>query len=278
MNELLNLVGKIDSSTVSTLSAVDDIASKLEIPYLVIGATARDFVLHYGYGAPIQRATTDIDLAVQVETWDDFNSIKEALVNKGFTTTRAEHRLTSPHDFPIDIVPFGNIEQENANIAWPPSGEVVMNVAGFKEAIDNAQSVLISENPVVTCPVVTPEGLMILKLICWADRASELRKKDAADIRYLLKTYIEIKNIKQDIYDDENIAELENYGWDQELAACHLLGQNCREIASAATYSEILKLNDSGISKNIERIAIEMAEGTSDENLKILDAFMNGFT
>ena len=75
MNELLNLVGKVDTSIVSTLSAVDDIAAKLKVPYLVVGATARDFVLHYGFGAPIQRATTDKDLAVQVETWDEFNGI-----------------------------------------------------------------------------------------------------------------------------------------------------------------------------------------------------------
>lgn len=277
MNELLNLVGKIDTGTVSTFSAVDAIAAMLEVPYLVVGATARDMVLHYGYGAPIQRATKDIDLAVQVETWDDFNGIKEALLEKGFTPTRTQHRLISPHNFPIDIVPFGNIEQENARIAWPPSGEVIMNVAGFKEAIDNAQRVLISENPEVTCPVVTPEGLMILKLICWADRARELRSKDASDIRYLLKTYINIKNINQDIYEDENIAVLENCGWDQELAACHLLGRNCREIATTATHSEIQKLNNFATSKNIERIAEEMTEGTAEENLNMLDAYMNGF-
>ncbi|MFK8078330.1 MAG: nucleotidyl transferase AbiEii/AbiGii toxin family protein [Granulosicoccus sp.] len=156
---------------------------------------------------------------------------------------------------------------------------------GIKEALvrkgftpTRTQRRLISENPEVTCPVVTPEGLMILKLICWADRARELRSKDAGDIRNLLKTYIDTKNINQDIYDDENIRDLENYGWDLELVACHLLGRHCRDIASTATHSEILKLNNSATSKNIERIAEEMTEGTAEENLNMLDAFMNGFT
>ena len=233
MNELLNLVGKIETSIVSTLSAVDDIATKLKVPYLIVGATARDFVLHHGYGAPIQRATTDIDLAVQVETWDEFNGVKESLVANGFTTTQTQHRLVSPDKIPIDVVPFGNIEEGNSSIAWPPEGEVKMNVTGFQEAIDNAQSVTISADPEVTCPVVTPEGLMILKLICWSDRARELRNKDASDIRYLLKTYSTLKNINEDLYDDEKFTELARYDWDLELAACHLMGQNCSEIASA---------------------------------------------
>lgn len=54
MNKLLNLVGKIDTGTVSTLSEVDAVTTMLKVPYLIVGATARDMVLHYGYGAPIR--------------------------------------------------------------------------------------------------------------------------------------------------------------------------------------------------------------------------------
>ena len=52
--ELLDLTDKIDTVTVSTLAAVNDVAANLKLPYIVVGATARDMVLHYGYGAPIQ--------------------------------------------------------------------------------------------------------------------------------------------------------------------------------------------------------------------------------
>ena len=45
-SELLDLVGKIDSRTTSTLVVVSEVAAALDLPYIVIGATARDLVLH----------------------------------------------------------------------------------------------------------------------------------------------------------------------------------------------------------------------------------------
>jgi predicted nucleotidyltransferase len=277
MNELLDLTGKINLNTVSALRAVDVVVSSFKLPYIIVGATARDMVLHFGYGAPVQRATTDIDFAVQVETWENFMAVKEQLVKNGFVYTQTEHRLISPTKIPIDIVPFGGIEQGNSNIAWPLSGDRVMSVRGFREAVANAQRVMISKNPEVVCPVVTPESLMFLKLISWADRPREMRRKDANDIRYLLTSYHGIKNIREDIYDDENIGEFERYDWDPEQAACSLLGKVCREIVSDDTHAEILKLTDSTNHKNIERIVDDMLEGTADDNLKLLEAFMNGF-
>lgn len=277
MNELLDLTGKIDTDTISTLSAVDQVTSALELPYLIVGATARDLVLHHGYGTPIRRATYDIDFAVQVESWERFYAVKDSLLTRGFVETRLQHRLKSPAERLIDIVPFGGIEQDNAEIYWPPNGEHVMNMRGFKEAIENAQLVLLRTSPELVCRVVTPEGLMILKLICWAERARELRAKDANDIQYLLTTYYSIKNIKVDIYEQDNIAETERYDWDQTQAACSLLGKACRKIVSEETFAEIQKLCDSANDKNIERIAEEMTDGSVDSNLKLLEAFMNGF-
>ena len=43
---------------------VADAARKLNLAFMVVGAAARDLVLHYGYGAAIRRATKDIDIAV----------------------------------------------------------------------------------------------------------------------------------------------------------------------------------------------------------------------
>ena len=77
MNELLDLTGKIDPSAESTLKIVNEVTSDLDIPYLIIGATARDMVLHYGYNTPVQRATTDIDFAFQVESWEHFATIEK---------------------------------------------------------------------------------------------------------------------------------------------------------------------------------------------------------
>ncbi|MBN4055509.1 hypothetical protein JYU12_02065, partial [bacterium AH-315-K03] len=57
MNDLsLNISGKIDSETVALYESVSDTAEKLDIPFVVVGASARDIVLQYGYGAQSQRA------------------------------------------------------------------------------------------------------------------------------------------------------------------------------------------------------------------------------
>lgn len=263
--ELLNLTGKIDTKTVSTLTTVHQIAVALGHSYIVVGATARDLVLHYGYGAPVERATRDIDFAIEVESWAAFEKMKSELVQQGFQVDkRTEHRLTSPTGHPIDIVPFGGVEQANSTIAWPPDGDVEMSVTGFKEANDNAQLVLISENPEIKCRVATPAGLMILKLISWTDRANELRVKDAGDIRYLLTTYPQIEAVQDEVYSDVNESTLQKYGWNPDLTACCLLGEECRRISSAQTAEQIVTLKDTDSQKNTERIAIEMADGDAE--------------
>ena len=69
---MLNLSGKIDQGTLELLTLINQVTVELGIEYLVIGATARDLVMHYGYGARIQRATKDLDVAIQIESWDSF--------------------------------------------------------------------------------------------------------------------------------------------------------------------------------------------------------------
>lgn len=53
----LNISGKIDSKTVGLLESISIATTELDIPYVVVGATARDLILHYGHGAKIQRAS-----------------------------------------------------------------------------------------------------------------------------------------------------------------------------------------------------------------------------
>ena len=56
-NTLLNISGKIDLGTVALYKMVSNATAQLAIPFVVVGVSARDIVLHYGHGARIQRAT-----------------------------------------------------------------------------------------------------------------------------------------------------------------------------------------------------------------------------
>lgn len=160
----LNIAGKIDPNIVTIFEIVSQALADIEIPYVVVGATARELVLHYGHGAKIERATQDVDFAIEVPNWKAFETLKEKLCEQGFKATQAQHRLISPTDGIVDIVPFGRIEDEEASIAWPPKGEVTMNVIGFQEAYDTAEWVRIQDEPELDIPVATPAGMMLLKL------------------------------------------------------------------------------------------------------------------
>ena len=189
-NKLINISGKIDPSTIELYEAVKQAADSLKVSFVVVGASARDIVLHHAYGAKVQRATMDVDFGIQLSNWELFKVLKQKLIEAGFTEDRLPHRLSSPSKMRVDIVPFGQIEDEDTKIAWPPSGESVMSVLGFDEACKSAELVRIREEPPLDIPVASIEGIVLLKLIAWTDRAEKtLRQKDAKDFCYLLKNY-----------------------------------------------------------------------------------------
>jgi predicted nucleotidyltransferase len=275
----LNISGKIDSGTVALYEGVSDAASRLEIPFVVVGASARDIVLHYGHDARIQRATTDVDFGIQVPDWSAFDALKESLLENGYSETRALHRVVSPGDVQVDIVPFGQVEDEEFNIAWPPDGDRVMNVLGFQEVCDNAEIVRIQDDPPVDIPVATPEGLAVLKLIAWADRTADLRGKDAKDLLYLFTTYEKIPTINSGLHEDQDL--MEYYDWDIELASAYQLGVDAESIAEDQTYDAIASLfNGEHESLSVELLVEEMCEQIDREyerNEKLTNTFIDGF-
>ena len=94
-------------------------------------------ILSMGYGIDISRATADIDLGINVSSWDEFNQLKVALTNTGlFSENRARQRLMYNNSIPVDIVPFGAISSADGNIRWPPDQDEVMNIAGFEDAFN----------------------------------------------------------------------------------------------------------------------------------------------
>ncbi len=160
------------------------VAAEQGIRFVVVGASARDLLMHHVYGSPIQRATNDIDFGLQVRDWNAFDTLRTALLTDGFSETKIAHRLLSPDRVRIDLVPFGEISDVNAQIEWPEGDGVTMNVLGFPEACDNSEIVRIHTDPAIDVPVATPAGMVLLKLIAWTDRSRDVRARDATDLRY----------------------------------------------------------------------------------------------
>lgn len=276
----INLSNKIDGATLNIIRTVASIFENLNLPWLIVGATARDLLLHHGYGAPIKRATQDLDFAIEVANWDAFNQTKQKLIQHGFKAGLTEHRLIGPQDETVDVVPFGPLESQDSIIEWPPKGEVAMNVLGFSEACAHAETVLLCEETGLLAPVATPEGMILLKLIAWTDRAPDIRKKDAVDIKYLLESYEKIPRVQDEAYDVANASVMESYGWDLTLATAHLLGQYASRIANENTKKLITALLAGQIQqKTLEALAAEMQPGYSvdETNTQLIQAFSRGF-
>jgi len=94
-NTSLDLSDKIDPQTCGLLAMIKRTAETLGMPFYVTGATARDMILEFGYAIPAGRRTEDIDLAVMIKGWKDFQHLKDVLVATGefAVDTRIMHRL-----------------------------------------------------------------------------------------------------------------------------------------------------------------------------------------
>ena len=212
----MNLSGKIDESLLGVLYDVSQVAASHDIPFFVIGATARDLVMKYGFGIKPSRATRDLDLGVRIANWEKFQALTNGLVaSKEFTPSAATQRFFHTRStLPVDIVPFGEIAVGGAAISWPPEHAVEMNIIGFDEAYAHAWSVRLGDN--LEIRLASPAGLALLKIISWNDRDCSTRIKDAQDLSLILKNYSDAGNIDRMFGEESALLEAEEH--DSEYA------------------------------------------------------------
>lgn len=277
-NISLDLSNKVPNKTVEIIKSVQEVAEKLYIPVFLIGATARELVLQYGYGLPKSLATRDVDFGVAINSWADFEKLKAKLIqtNHFQPHPKIEHRLfETSTKTEVDIVPFGKIESPKGKIKWQQS-EREMNTAGFIEAYNSALNVKLSEDFITK--IVSPVGLAILKIIAWNDRQSD---KDSSDFWLIASNYLDIGDNEERIY--ENYTKwLEEADYDYKIAGARLLGIDIAGVSNEETKIQITDIFSN--KKKIERLAFEMArfEAKTEDNfsqiLKILKAITEGLS
>jgi predicted nucleotidyltransferase len=203
------------------------------------------------------RATRDIDFGIAVESWAQFELLKEGLLaTNDFSASRAQQRLTFTESnegisIPVDLIPFRGVASADGTIAWPPGRDIVMNVAGFEEALTS--SVLIEIEANLTVHVASVAGLTLLKLAAWVDRGRE-SNKDAADLYRLLTSYADAGNTDR-LYDTE-LDLLEAAGFDMRLAGAELLGRDVAAICDARALRQVQSVL--ALENNRERLVIDM--------------------
>ncbi len=230
---LLTLRTPIDPASAQALRAIHETAERLGLSFCVIGASARDIVLSHVYGIQTKRATKDFDLALTVDTWDQYSTFVDALMQTGqFRPGRLPHELSHSTALPVDIVPFGRLEDPQGRIRWPDDPDTVMSTIGLAEAFDSAVLVEIAgglETPVASLP-----GQAILKLIAWIERHLA---SDTQDLYLLMTQYVEAGN--QDRLYELPPDAFEGEDFDYVTAGVYLLGEDIAEISSRPTINQI---------------------------------------
>lgn len=256
----------IDPAIVEVLRAVHAAAHAQRLDFFIAGALARDIWLDYIYRVPVARLTRDIDVGIQVSSWIEFEGLRERLISDAAFTPDAHrlHRLFMPSSgVPLDIVPFGGVEDSERRIAWPPEGETVMSLLGFAEAFRAAP--LLELAPQLSVRVTSLAGLAALKLFSWSERGRET-DRDAVDFWLILRNYGDPCHRERLLLEEDEMLTAEDY--DISRAGARLLGADMGRILGgqgAALLSGLIaaELNDTR-SQRLLNVALKQAAAEDD--------------
>ncbi len=214
-------------------------AARLSIPWMLVGAAGRDLILSQALSVRAGRATYDVDIAIQVRDWAEFEQLKNALRLEEGAAPHGEvpHRMILPSGIPIDLVPFGSIEVEG-KVEWPPNQEPSLDVRGFAEALQLSVPIALSGGLEVRVPSL--ETYLCLKLFAWRDRHKRKPQHDSEDIREILKNADGLMRLET-LY-DENTEVMERNEFDATHACLELMGGRLHSALKPATQLSLQRL------------------------------------
>lgn len=188
---------------------------------MVVGASARDLMHRsLGFKFPL-RSTTDIDIGLTVPDKAAYESVVSAYPATGNSGIR--FRIA---DRPVDIVPFGAIE-DPIGTSKPTADEHPIDVFGFNEVFAAADVYLLPGGSEVHVP--SPAGYCALKIKAWIDRSPNSWFKDAADMAYICYWYQESEILFHRLY-DEHEELVQQADFDSDVGSMLMLAQDIREI------------------------------------------------
>jgi predicted nucleotidyltransferase len=171
-----------------TLQVLAGSYRQLGAEVFVVGAVARDIALRLLDVINAPRRTMDLDVAVMLQDWNQYERLTSILLQNHFEKAREKQRFyylgsNGRIRFEVDIVPFGAIAEED-QVAWPPEGSPVMSVRCFEDVMRAADKVTVDGD--FAFRLASLSGQFLIKLDTWNDRRMKT-KKDAVDMAFLLQ-------------------------------------------------------------------------------------------
>lgn len=176
---------------VDLLSVLSSCFNKAGNDFFVIGAASRDILRLYLEAEPSPRRTRDLDIAIAVDSWDDFYEISEMLIQNGFRKDshmkqRFYFGTEKGADYELDVVPFGGVTAPGEKIYWPPEESPMMSVKGFASVLKDCVDVVVDN--AFSFKIPSAPAFFVLKFDAWLDRHL-LNDKDAKDMSFILANY-----------------------------------------------------------------------------------------
>lgn len=196
----------IEPDLIPVLSDLARGLRELDVPYAIVGALVPELLL----GAKSPRMTNDADATVVVQSFADFETLKDKLATYGFSRTTVPHRLQHRSGGRLDLLPFGEAIAPGGRLELEAG--MVLNMAGFSQVVPNATWVTLDEG--LTLPITPLPLYALLKFTAFSDRK---QPKDLASVLHCLEHYFE-----DDVRQSE--AEYDGRAVPYEYASAYLLG------------------------------------------------------
>lgn len=184
---------------------------------MLVGAWCRD-IWHHAQGHRFATSrTSDLDFAVGVASFEVYESIVGTFPTLGDTGIRFR---VAGH--PVDVVPFGPIEDPPGVVALPGRDDT-LSVWAFDEIHRCSERLPVSDGISIRIPTVP--GYAAAKLCAWLDRSAWGKLDDAADLALIVYWYEQSDVVTERLYGTAGGNDvLGAMGYDLGRASAYLLG------------------------------------------------------
>jgi predicted nucleotidyltransferase len=250
------------------ITAIKHVAEKYDKQFMLIGALVKEILLEVIHEFQIYRKTQDIDFAIVLSDWEQYDQIVSDLLQiEGFEKDPKQvQRLIYKRNRFIDIIPFGEIAAPSDEIRWPPDEDMVLSVLGFKEVYEH--SIIFEFDKELSIYAASLEGLAILKIFAWRDR-KHVSTKDAVDLGIIIQNYFDI-NIDE-IYDDFwTWIEREGHNFDSLELGAKVLGYKIGQVLkkSHKTKAELMRILETEIANGENSSLIFYMRGHTEQGIQ----------
>ncbi|MGO2053790.1 MULTISPECIES: hypothetical protein [unclassified Glutamicibacter] len=229
---------------------------------LLIGAGSRD-IIHSALGHAFEvRSTSDADIAIAVDDWKITERIDALYPKSGSNGIRYIIAKT-----PVDIMPFGAIEDPEGISSPAPRGEELV-VFGFQDVYSRSITLRLPTGQNIRLP--QPAGYAALKMRAWIDRSVHYSSdKDAKDLALAAYWYQHSEEISNRLYDTEaGFKLLEESDWDPDFAAIRLLSI---DISGQLSASSCIDLADRWKTQDLDAFARDFVLPSGAKSTPSLD-------